>query len=339
MPSNRDKQGRPVRPNPRKGAGRGGSRAGVRGSGGRSVGRSGANLVNPFNVSGRQERGRSLREQDEQPYGYDSNGRQMVIIKVVLALWIVLALATAFADYQERQELVKWDQAGFQRTPPDRTVDGLLQYAIAEGVTCSSDPVTGAVPPACEQIFELARDLDDAETWVFGLFAGYLFLFIALATLVASFAYQANRNLLTLKSEGQHFSSVSAMLWLFVPMFNFYKGSRIFQEIWKGSNPEADGAGEQWKSGSPSGIVTLWWIAFAVTILLGPRTIRWAWGSDLIDDRLSLAWGLIAMDIFLATPAIFAYIAMNRIHERQEKKYEVVGPHMAVPPIKTFSLD
>ena len=37
--------------------------------------------------------------------------------------------------------------------------------------------------------------------------------------------------------------------------------------------------------------------------------------------------------------AIFAYIAMSRIHERQEKKHEIVGHYMAVPPIKGLSLD
>ena len=339
MPANRDKQGRPLRPTPRRGAGSGGRRASGKGGRARSVGRGGANIINPFNVSGRQARGRSLREQDEQPYSYDSNRRQFAIIKVVLALWVILALATAFADYQERQQLVKWDNAGFERIPPNRTVDGLLRYAIDEGVTCSSDPVTGTVPQACDRVFDLAKDLDDAETRVFILFAGYMFLFIALAILISSFAYQANRNLLTLKSEGQHFSSVSAMLWLFVPMFNFYKGSKIFQEIWKGSDPDVEGSGETWKTGAASGMVSLWWVTFAVTILLGPRTIRWAWGSDIIDDRLTLAWGLVAMDLFLAAPAVFAYIAMNRIHERQEKKYQIVGPHLAVPPIKGLSLD
>jgi len=339
MPTNRDKQDRPLRPNPRRGAGRGGSRSGGIGRRGRSVGRSAGGMINPFNVAGRQTRGRSIREQDEQPYAYDSNSRQLRIIKIVLVLWIVLALVTAYADYQERQVLVKYENAGLERTASDKTFDGLLQYATDEGADCNTNATTGVLPRECERVFELIGELDDAEGLVFGLFAGYVFLFIALAVLISSFAYQANRNLLTLKSEGQHFSAVSAMLWLFVPMFNFYKGGRIFQEIWKGSDPDVNGAGEKWKNSSPSGMVTLWWVAFAVTILLGPRTIRWFWGSDFVDDRLSLGWGLIAMDIFLAVPAIFAYIAMNRIHERQEKKHEIVGHHMAVPPIKGFSLD
>ena len=296
-------------------------------------------MINPFNVAGRQARGRSIREQDELPYAYDSNMRQLRIIKIVLVLWVILALATAFADYQERQVLAKWDNAGFQQTPSDNTIDGLLRYATDQGVDCNTNATTGVLPRECERVFELAGELDEAETRVFILFAGYMFLFIALAILISSFAYQANRNLLTLKSEGQHFSAVSAMLWLFVPMFNFYKGGRIFQEIWKGSDPDVERAGEKWKNSSPSGMVTLWWVAFAVTILLGPRTIRWFWGSDFVDDRLSLGWGLVAMDLFLAAPAIFAYIAMSRIHERQEKKHEIVGHHMAVPPIKGLSLD
>ena len=339
MPANRDKLGRPLRPTPRQGAGKGGRGIGKSGRA-RSSGRSGTGIVNPFNVSGKQARGRTLREQDEEPYAYDSNRIQLKIIKVVLALWVVLALGTAIADYHERQVLNKLNNQGFGHAPPKLLINNpdtnslaIVEYMLAEGSSCEAEPVR------CLAAADLAREFDGASGLVAQLFAGYLFLFIALAILIASFAFQANRNLLTLKSEGQHFSSVSAMLWLFVPMFNFYKGSRIFQEIWKGSDPEVDGAGEQWKSSAASGMVTLWWLALAVAILLGPRTMRWAWGSNLIDDRLSLSWGLIAMDLFLTAPAIFAYIAMNRIHERQEKKFEIVGPHMAVPPIKGFSLD
>ncbi|NQW18962.1 MAG: DUF4328 domain-containing protein [Chloroflexi bacterium] len=346
MPANRDSQGRPLRPTPRRGAGKGGRRSGGIGGSQRaakpSARRGAAGIINPFNVAGRQQHGRSLRDQEEEPYAYDSNRRQFAVIKVILALWIILALATAIADYQERQELVKWDSSGLQKMPSDRTVDGLLQYAQEEGISCSSDPVTGVLPDQCENVFELTKHLDDAETLVFGLFAGYLFLFIALAVLISSFAYQSNRNLLTLKSEGQRFSAVSAMLWLFIPFFNFFKGNQIFQEIWKGSDPtltHENETGESWKKSSGSGLVFLWWATFAVAILFGPRTIRWAWGSDLIDERLNLAWGLIITDVFLAVPAIFAYLAMKNIHERQEEKFEIVGPHMAVPPIKGFTLE
>ncbi|MCH8221844.1 MAG: DUF4328 domain-containing protein [Chloroflexi bacterium] len=327
-------QGRdPRRPIPRRGAGRGGGRDRTPRTRGRGIG-----YLNPFDVGGRQRVGRSLREQEEQPYRYDSNGRQILIIKIVLALWIILAIASALAEFNERRVLDRWADRGFIEAPADKSVNGLLDYAAEQGIPCTPDSQDGSLPEPCDRLFDFAHDLTGAQDLVFGFFSGFLFLFVVISVMVASFAYQANRNLLTLKTEGQKFSATGAMLWLFVPLFNFFKGAQIFGEIWRGSDPEGNtSGGEEWKSRSSKWWIDVWWFTLALVIMLN-ILFRTQFSSNEIDARLTLAWLIIVSDIFMIVPAVLALKSMTAIHEMQEKRHEIVGPHLAVPPVKGLKL-
>ncbi|MCH7739153.1 MAG: DUF4328 domain-containing protein [Chloroflexi bacterium] len=294
--------------------------------------------MNPFDVTGRQRVGRTLREEEEEPYRYDSNDRQILVIKMLLALWVVLAIASAVAQYREREALADWEDTQFTFLPADLSTTGINDFLIEHQISCESDPVTGEVMGVCGNAFDLGSRLESARDIEFGIFSGFLFLFVVISVMVASFAYQANRNLLTLKSEGQRFSGTSAMLWLFVPLFNFFKGAQIFGEIWRGSDPDGstDG-GEEWKSRSSKWWIDAWWITLAIVITLNVL-FRTRFSTNEIDDRLTLAWVVILADLFMIIPAVLAYKSMTRIHEMQEKRHEIVGDHLAVPPYKGLTL-
>ncbi len=325
----------PRRPIPRRGAGRGGGTDRSRRV--RPRGR-GLRALNPFDVTGRQRVGRTLREQEEQPYRYDSNDRQILVIKILLVLWIGLAIASAVAQYREREAIADWEDTQFTSLPGDLSTNGINIFLVDHKIICKSDPVTGDPIGVCGNAFDLGSRLDSARDLEFGIFSGFLFLFVVISVMVASFAYQANRNLLTLKSEGQRFSATSAILWLFVPLFNFFKGAQIFGEIWRGSDPDGstDG-GEEWKSRSSKWWIDVWWITLAIVIMLN-ILFRTRFSTNDIDDRLTLAWVVILSDLFMIIPAVLAYKSMNRIHEMQEKRHEIVGDHLAVPPFRGLTL-
>ncbi len=331
----RNREINPLRPAARRGAGRGGGRDRSRQ---KPRGRGLGGHLNPFDVGGRQRVGRSLREQEEQPYRYDSNARQILVIKIVLVLWIGLAIASTVAQYREREAIAAWGDSEFTSLPNDPSTSGVNIFLIESEISCESDPATGELVGRCGDAFDLGSRLKSAQDIQFGMFSGFLFLFVVISVMVASFAYQANRNLLTLKTEGQRFSGTSTMLWLFVPLLNFFKGAQIFGEIWRGSDPEGStSGGEAWKSRSSKWWIDVWWITLAFVILLN-IIFRTQFSTNDIDNRLTLAWWIILSNIFMIVPAVLALKSMTAIHEMQEKRHEIVGDHLAKPPVKGPSL-
>ena len=76
-----------------------------------------------------------------------------------------------------------------------------------------------------------------------------------------------------------------------------------------------------------------WWISLAI-VIFSNIIFRTQFSTNIIDDRLTLSWAVILSDLFLIVPALLALKSMVAIHEMQEKRHEIVGPHLAVPPIK-----
>ena len=256
-------------------------------------------------------------------------------MKIVLALWIALAIAATLAEYNERSVLDRWGDRVFTTSPTNETLEGLLAFSLANGVPCDTPEGIINITPECKQVMDFAGEFKSAQDLALMFFSGFLFLFVVISVIVASFAYQANRNLLTLKTEGQKFSSTGALLWLFAPMINFFKGPQIFGEIWRGSHPEGvTSGGEEWKSRSSKWWIDAWWLTVAVVaIMFANNILRGSpFATNIIDDRLGLAWWAMLWDLFLIIPAVLALKAMTGIHDMQEKRHEIVGPHLAVPP-------
>ena len=122
-----------MRPIPRRGAGRGGGkdRSGRVQPRGR-----GLRTLNPFDVTGRQRVGQSLREQEEEPYRYDSNDRQIFVVKILLVLWVGLAIVSAVAQFREREAIADWGDAQFTSLPGDLSTNGINLFLVEHQISC-----------------------------------------------------------------------------------------------------------------------------------------------------------------------------------------------------------
>jgi hypothetical protein len=295
--------------------------------------------INPFDRRGKMSRGQRIRDEEAVPYKYETVARHARWIKIAFAIWIGLAFLAAYADYQERSVLAKWQDRGYTSVPPTADPVGLVAYAQEIGDPCQSGEQILADAPECTSLIEFSSELDSANTFGSIVFGPLVFLMIILSVQIGTFAYQTNRNILTLKSAGQYFSSTSALIWMYVPLLNFYKGIRIFNEIWKASDPAlGSDAQETWKKGSTTWIIPAWWLTFALAIVLGTTLRRSLLDSNIIDDRLNAARYLIAADLYYVVPAVIAAVAVTRIADRQDARREIVGDHLAEPPVKGFDL-
>ncbi|MDW0119902.1 MAG: DUF4328 domain-containing protein [Nitrososphaeraceae archaeon] len=62
-------------------------------------------------------------------------------------------------------------------------------------------------------------------------------------------------------------SPVMAVVWWFIPIFNFWKPYHVTQQIWKASNPEVHLIeGTEWKRSPSSILVKQWWALYLIAI-------------------------------------------------------------------------
>lgn len=309
---------------------------------GRASGRSRGTVLrtlNPFDFEGRKRSAIELRQRDEQPYRYESNGITVRWITVALLAWIALVLVVAYSDWNQARVLDRWENQGFETVPPslsapftEADLEALVAFSRRNHAGCESIPELVESVGGCNQVLDFSAEINDAEFVATSSFAGLLILFVVAAVLIGGFAHQANRNLLTLKSEGARFSSTSAMMWLYVPFINFYKGAQIFDEIWKASDPEASTTETtEWKRRATSWLIPLWWLSFAAALVFSPRTIRTLTAAETIEEHIAATRLIILSDLLLILPAILAVVVIRRVHDRQGKRRQKVGDYLAVP--------
>lgn len=298
--------------------------------------------LNPFDFEGRRERSAELHARSEEPYSYESNHRDLLIIEVILGLWIVLVLAVIYSDVGQSQLLNRWAVKGYTSVPPamgssftQQDAQHLVDFAQVNGVNCNSvqELVNGTT--ACNEVLQFSSDVNDSDTLATIFFAILVILFAVGAVMISSFTYQASRNLLTLKSEEQRFSPTAAMLWILVPLLNFWRGPLIYRELWKASDPDASIQNRtDWKSKGSSWLITFWWAALVAAIFLGPRTVRAFFVGSSLQAHVNALPLLILADILLGLPAVGAFFVLRGIHQRQERRHAKVGPYTAVPKPK-----
>lgn len=303
-------------------------------------------IPNPFSGDRRRRLSEQLHEEAEKPYRYDSNRKTVLWITLALGIWIALGVAAMLADISQARMLSRWRDQGFVTAPPPLGAtfgqddsEVLVAFAEQNNIPCGSVEELLGGAPGCARIVEFSGDVnsgDDLSTMVFG---GLVLTLLIAAALIASFAYQASRNLLTLKSEGQRFSPTAAMVWLFVPIVNIYRGVQIFSELWKGSDPEASTSDPiEWKARPATDLIPMWWLSFGVTVagmFFGARAVGLFISGSTLQDQIDATNMLVIPDLLLIVPAVLGFIVIRGIHDRQQRRFRVVGEHLAVPKPST----
>jgi hypothetical protein len=98
-----------------------------------------------------------------------------------------------------------------------------------------------------------------------------IFSVISLVTSILGFYwfYRANKNIHAFGAK-QISSPIMAVIWWFVPIFQFWKPFSVVKQIWKASNPQVViSNGTEWKNtNSDISIVKIWWILAIISVSL-----------------------------------------------------------------------
>lgn len=231
-------------------------------------------------------------------------------------------------------------RSGFADDPdsdptPQRDLDMLFNYAANEGLNCTTELEFISVDSDCDDLIRIQdkyTSLRDSGAMLF-----VLLIIVLLANMFAfgAFTHRSSRNLLTLKSDRQGFSPEKSVLWFFVPVLNLVKPWQVFQELFRGSDPNVSTSDQsEWKTkGKVPVIVHVWAAAFVAVFVFNPRTIGFFWYSirETLDEVVVAHERLIIADLLLAVLGVAAIFVALELHKRQEARHAKVGDITVTP--------
>jgi hypothetical protein len=290
-------------------------------------------------ITGRNELDLAKAKRYE-PYSYESNSTQVKWVVVALTAWVIVALILAWQDRATSSYLGDLQNQGRVNVPPTqqstlRDVNKILEFAAIEGVACTSQEQIIALSPECNLV------MDEIEKYTESISRSLLTLLL-LAVLLANmfafgaFTHRSSRNLLTLKSDKQGFSPEKAVMWFFVPVLNLVKPWKVFQELFRGSDPEVTTSNQtEWKTkGKVPAIVHVWAAIFIAVFVFNRWTIGIFWYSvrETLDDVVVAHQRSIIADLLLAVLGIVAILVALELHKRQEARHAKIGDITVTPP-------
>ncbi len=279
----------------------------------------------------------NFKQQRYKPYTYQSNSGRLVWIIIVAILLIVVLSLSSWFNAQNTSLYTDWQNRGWSVLPPRYIdIDAVAEFSNKNSIDCevTLQSLNYPSPHPCAQVldswvlFRTSRDRVD----IFLIFIA--FLLIALAFLFGNFTYTASRNLLTLKSKGQNLRPELSVLWLFVPIANFFMPYISFSELFKASDPtvnEANNSQETWKhKGLSPPILILWQILLIASVLINQITVGRVASPFLsgnpVDNAIVESTLTMYADIVMALFILLTLFVALALNLRQERKYLIIGP-------------
>ena len=295
------------------------------------------------NITGRRQI-EQFQKDRYKPYGYETNKTTLRWVTFFLITIATLSAVSAWFDRNNAELYSSWEEQGLSLLP-SRTLDieSLQLFNERAGLNCNIAESEFSFDPSepCGRLFEYWRLFSSSRDRVDVVFFFIVPAVIALAFAFGSFTYRANRNLLTLGSKGQRFRPEMAVLWLFIPVVNFFNPYRIFAEMFKASDPtvtDSEGS-ENWKKeGLAPPIIVLWQALLAATVLFNPITVYRIFGPLLstgtqVEQIITQSWLAFSSDLLVAAFAAVTLVMAFALYLRQERKYLVVGPVVVQPTL------
>ncbi len=294
-------------------------------------------------ISGRAELERAKVKRYD-PYSYESNSTQIKWLVLALVVFVVIALAMAWQDRATASLLVDLRDRGLTSVPPAQfTVQGILDFALREGIACDAEEQIAELTSECVRLIDAQSDYADVKDTVSILFVLLLATLLANMFAFGSFTHRASRNLLTLKSMGQGFSPEKSVFWFFIPIFNLIKPWHVYRELFRGSDPAVTTEDQlAWKKdGRVPAIVNVWAGIFVAVSFFNSLTIGRVWNSvrETIDDVVTAHQRLIIADFLLVVLGIAAIIVAVELHRRQEARHAIIGDITITPPLPIDPLE
>ena len=165
---------------------------------------------------------------------------------------------------------------------------------------------------------EVSKEESDANDMRQGL-VGFVYLgtYIVTAIFFLTWTYRAAVNAHGFVRGSLQFTPGWAVGGYFVPILNLYRPYQAMKEIWQASiHPEA------WERQPVPALVSVWWLLWIVSCILGQISFRLAMRAEttadnLLSAKVSLASGILEVPLTLA-----AFAMISELHNLQKSLVE-----------------
>ena len=133
--------------------------------------------------------------------------------------------------------------------------------------------------------------------------------------------YRTYKNLIAIKVRKLEFEPSTAIGYFFIPLLNFYKPHKIFQELWKVSSFSAYEANAgDWNSVKDSSLIRWWWLLVLLSIIIQiPTMFITEIPLMVVGQQLGLS---VFFDNLIMIPAlILGSIMLLRLNYRFENMF------------------
>jgi eukaryotic-like serine/threonine-protein kinase len=165
---------------------------------------------------------------------------------------------------------------------------------------------------------------DDVDTT--DLREGVVALLTLIAYIVAVVMFirwfrRAYANLPALGAENLRFAKWWTIGAWFIPIVNLFRPKQIANDIWRGSDPEAQREHEpSWDGGHVPALFQWWWGFFLVSTWLGNISFRVELAADDLEGYRNAAAVTIAVNAVEVVAGVLAVLVVDRTSRRQEAR-------------------
>jgi hypothetical protein len=146
-----------------------------------------------------------------------------------------------------------------------------------------------------------------------------LVLFIVALVLFLRWVHLSYRNLIALGTRDLRFTPAWAVGYWFVPVLNLWRPAEVLGDLWRATDPRADGSG--WRSLRSSPLIGWWW---AISLVVGP--VAWtaqAMPAETISALQSKNAVLILVHVLEVAAGACLFAVVGKLTARQDARAAV----------------
>jgi hypothetical protein len=145
----------------------------------------------------------------------------------------------------------------------------------------------------------------------------YMIIYFVLAFLVLKWIYRANYNARKLGAENMKFTPGWSIGYYFIPILAIWKPYQAMKEIWQASKNPLD-----WTSQNPSGILSIWWILWLTSNILGQIIFKLSMRAEELQELIDLNLITQISDSLDIPLALVLLLIVNSIYKMQMSHIE-----------------
>ncbi|MFL2665202.1 MAG: DUF4328 domain-containing protein [Dehalococcoidia bacterium] len=272
-----------------------------------------------------------IREKKIEPYSFESNNFQVLILVINLVLFTILSFLLLIQDNRIIVHLQELQSEGIETSPPSRFfIDDLLFFAEKEEIQCTNESEILLLESGCPKVVDIHSNYALVKNNSFLITGLLIFSSLISIFIFCSFIHRATRNLLTLKFNKQKLNPDQSVFWLLIPVINLLRSFQVFQQLYFGSKPKNNTNFfiKLIMTYYISYLLIVFWVLalFAFTVF-NRRTIDiiWSRANEDINNLIDFYNILYLSDIVLIVLGILSIINILIINIFQNLRHKEVG--------------